>query len=202
VLCSTNLPFRGRATPVSVRMLLVVLLATVGLAACGSSPTKAPSVPASAAPSVPAAGSAAAPARATPSGGGAGVHACALLPTADLSKIVGGEVPVATAMSPGGWVGAQCAWTGPTSGFFLRVGTAVSFATFGDPAAADAKAKLAQFKSAAGTAKDVAGIGDGAVLGTSGMAAYLGGTYLEVTRLRLTDDQLVAIMKLAVANLH
>jgi len=33
------------------------------------------------------------------------------------------------------------------------------------------------------------------------MAAYVRGTYVEVTRLRLTDDQLVEIMRVVVANL-
>ena len=117
---------------------------------------------------------------------------------------MGGEIAFPTAIPSGGWGAGQCAWNSPTSSFIVRVGTAASITAFGDPAAPDAKAMLAVFKqqaSAAGTAKDVAEIGDGAVLGTSGMAAYLGGTYLEVTRLRLTDDQLVEIMRLAVANL-
>jgi hypothetical protein len=196
---STSLPFKTRRALDSVPMPLVIVLSAVMLAACESSGTLAP---ASIAPSVAAAASPMAAASAAPSGAGAGVDACALLPTAALSKIVGGPPPVATAMPGGGWIARQCAWNGPTSGFFLSVGTPASIAAFGDPGAADAKAKLAQFKRSAGAAaKDVAGIGDGAVLGPMGMAAYKGGTYLEITRLRLTDDQLVEIMKLAVANL-
>jgi hypothetical protein len=58
-----------------------------------------------------------------------------------------------------------------------------------------------QRASATGTTKDVAGIGYRAVLSTSGIAAYLGGTYLEITKLRLTDDQLIEIFGLAAAKL-
>jgi hypothetical protein len=128
---STNLPLRKRAALVSVPALLLVLRATVGLAACGSSPTKAPSI--SIPPSVPAS------------------FDCALLPTADLSKIVGGEVTVAEAMPSSGWVAGQCALHSPTSVFFVSVGTAASIKAFGDPAAPNAKAKLAQFKQLAPT---------------------------------------------------
>jgi hypothetical protein len=195
----TDLPLRAGVAPLSVSALLVSLLATVVLAACGSSPTQAP---ASVTPSVQASASPEAAASVAPSGGEAGIDVCALLPTADLSKIMVGPPPVAKAMSRGGWVAGQCAWNGPTSGFFLSVGTAASITAFGDPAAADAKAKLAQFKkNAGGTAKDVAGIGDGAVATASGLAAYKGGTYLLITNLGLTEDQLVEIAKLAVAKL-
>jgi hypothetical protein len=138
------------------------------------------------------------------SAGQAGLDACTILPPALLSTILGGEVAFPKAVSGGGWAAGQCAWNGDASSFILRVGTAASITAFDDPAAPDAKALLAAFKqqaSAAGSPTDVAGIGDGAVLSTGGMAAYLGGTYVEVTRLRLTDDQLVEIMRLAVANL-
>ena len=217
-----QLPGQARLAPKSVRALLGGMLSVVLLAACGSSPTQTPSVsvppsaaaaiasmpvPASAPAATPSSPASAIPTAAStspaPSGVGGSFDACALLPAADLSKILGGEA-VAKAMPSGGWAAGQCAWNSPTASFLVSVGTADSIKAFGDPAAPDAKAKLAQFKqqaSAAGTPKVVAGIGDGAILGTGGMAAFKGGTYLEITRLRLTDDQLVKIMRLAVVHL-
>ena len=101
----------------------------------------------------------------------------------------------------GGWIAGQCAWNGPTSGFLISVGTAASIAASGDPATPDAKAKLAQFKKVSGTGRDIAGIGEGAVASPNGIAAYTGGTYLELTNLGLPDDKLIAIAKLAIAKL-
>jgi hypothetical protein len=107
-------------------------------------------------------------------------------------------------MPSAGWIAGQCAWTSATTGFVVSVGTAASIQKVGDPAAPDARAKLVEFKqraNAAGTPKNVVGIGDGAVLGSTGMAAYKGGTYLEAMKLRRTDDQLVQIVRLAIAHL-
>ena len=140
-----------------------------------------------------------------PASGQGSFDACALLSPSDLSKIVGGKVDVGRAMPSGGWVAGQCTWNTPSSGFVISIGTAASIQEFGDSTALDAQARLAAFRQqargAGGTPKDVAGIGDGAVLTSSGMAAYKGPTYLEVLNLGLTEEQLVQIVKLAVARL-
>jgi hypothetical protein len=127
---------------------------------------------------------------------------CALLTTDQLSKILGVDSVQTRPMPSRGWVAGQCAWNGPKSGFFVSVGTAASLTRSGDPAAPDAKSKLAQFKRVVGdgSSKDVAGIGDGAVLSTSVIAAYKGDTYLQVTKLGITDDQVVEIAKLVIAK--
>jgi hypothetical protein len=133
-----------------------------------------------------------------------GFDACALTPAFALSKALGGKAAFPKSMRSGGWVAGQCAWSSPSAGFFVKVGTAASLKAFGDSAAPDAKAKLALFKesaSATGTPKDVAGIGDGAVVAASGIAAYKGGNYVEITNMGLTEEQLIEIVRMAVANL-
>ena len=196
----------------SVRMVFVVMFFAVGSVACGVSPTQAPStsVTPSAASTAPASaiatpsGNATPSGTASPSGGDVGLDACSLLPTALLSEVLGGEIAFTTAVPSGGWAAAQCAWNGETSSFIVRVGTPESITAFGDSAAPDAKALFAAFKRQAdgsGDAKEVPGIGDGAVFIPGGMAAYRGGTYVEVTRLRLTDEQLVDIMRMLIANI-
>jgi hypothetical protein len=106
-------------------------------------------------------------------------------------------------MPSGGWVAEQCAWNGPTSGFFLSVGTTTSIMSFADPAAPNATVMLVQFTAQAGTStpKTESGIGDGAALTATGIAAYAGGTYVQVTNLGLTEVQLIEIAKLVVAQL-
>jgi hypothetical protein len=75
---------------------------------------------------------------------------------------------------------------------------------FGDAAAPDARTIFEDFKTragASGVATDIEGIGEGAVLTSAGMATHHDGTYVEITRLRLTDEQLIEIARLAIANL-
>jgi hypothetical protein len=167
------------------------------VAACASNPSPSPSAAASPVTSQPSdAAQSPRTSQAPASESTAAADACALMTPADVSGIVGGPDPVAKPLPGGGWVASKCAWSSPLSSFLVSVGTSASLAAF-DPAVPDAKAKVADFKqnvSAAG-AKDVAEIGDGAVLGSTGLAAYSGGTYIEILRLSLTDDQLVQIAK-------
>ena len=135
----------------------------------------------------------------------ASLDACALLPVSELSKIIGGETPVGRAVPAAGWVAGQCAWSSPTAAFLMSVGTGASIKSVGDPGVSDTRSKLADFEqrvAAGGTPRPVAGIGDGAIVADSGMAAYKGDIYLEVANLRLTEDQMIEIMSLAVDNLE
>ena len=127
------------------------------------------------------------------------VAACGLLSGAEVAGILGVDTAVPRPMPAGGWIATQCAWSGPASGFFVGVGTKASLKAAADPGATDAKEKLAQFKAQAGdAAKNVSGVGDGAVLGPTGLAVRTGSTYLQITNLGLTEAQLIKVAKLAV----
>ena len=194
-------------------LFCVVLSATL-LAACGNSSASAPSATTTSGPTAVASGSEAtssaspaasqaggaseASASANASGGG-GMDACTLVTSAELAAIVGGTIKGAE-MLAGGWVASGCSWSGGTSSFIISIGTASSFLKSGDPAASKAQARLAQYKQQA-NGSDVSGFGEGAVLSGNGMAAYKGTTYVEVEKLRLTDDQLTKIMKLLISKL-
>lgn len=127
--------------------------------------------------------------------------ACALLPEADLAQVLG-EDAVPQAIPSGGWIAGQCSWSGPTTGFLLSIGTEESITAFQDPAEADAEAKLAAFSGRqADAAQEIPDLGDGAVAGPSGVAARVGGTYLELELLSLSQEQALGVMRLAVDNL-
>lgn len=207
---------RARVAARSLLVLLAVALVPLGSAACGSStttstPPAAASTSPAAANQTPASDRALSSAEASPtalssqalSSAGTGTFdACALLSAVDLTKIVGGDTPSTKAMLSVGWVAGGCAFSSHGSSFVVSVGTADSIRQAGDPTAMDAKAKLALFKaSATSTPRDVSGIGDGAVLAPTGIAAYKGGTYVEVMNLTVTNDQLITIAKLLVAKL-
>jgi hypothetical protein len=209
---------RGRrltGTLRAFRAFLVTLLVVVGVAGCGSSLISPAPIPEqtvgpaasqnpSAEPSTPLSSPSSAATSPIPSAAGADFQACALLSGAELSKIIGTKGVQPRPMPSDGWMAGQCAWNGPASGFFVSVGTAESISGFNDPVALDAKAKLAQYKAqmgAPGGAKDLRGIGDAAVLTAVGLAAYKDGTYLQLTNLGLTEEQLISIAKLAVARL-
>jgi hypothetical protein len=194
-----------RAVRLALPTVALAILLAGAVAACSGNPSPAPSTAASplenqasAAPQSPAASQASASAsQALAAGSSAPVDACKLMTPLEVSEIVGGPKPVAKPLPAGGWVASQCAWTSPSSSFLVSVGTSASLAGFHDPAVPDAKAKVADFKRKLVTADatDVADIGDGAVLGSTGLAASTGGTYVEILRLSLTDDQLVQIAK-------
>lgn len=127
--------------------------------------------------------------------------ACALLPEADLAQLLG-EESAPQPIPSGGWIAGQCSWSGATTGFLLSIGTEDSIAAFGDPGEADAEAKLAAFSGRqADAAQEVPDLGDGAVAGPSGVAARVGGTYLELELLSLSQEQAVGVMRLALDNL-
>lgn len=200
------------AGPVANASAVATAVATsVPSTPAASVPPAASQAPASATPAAPATSNAPATPKptatakppATPKPTAAPLEACAVFSGAELSKLLGITGVQPRPMPNGGWVASQCAWNGPSSGFFLGVGTAASLKAAGDPAALTAKAKLAQFREQGGaSAKDVPGIGAGAVLTTAGLATYKGGTYLQFTNLGLTGDQLVKIAKLAVTRLR
>jgi hypothetical protein len=133
---------------------------------------------------------------------GADREACDLLPADALTQALG-EPTEATAIPSDGWIHGQCTWNGPATGFILSVGTGDTIEAFDDPAEPDAEAKLAAYTERSRGSEgwqEVADLGDGAVVGATGMAARVGDTYLEVENLTLTAEQLVAVMRLAVAG--
>lgn len=92
------------------------------------------------------------------------------------------------------WVGVSSRLERPDLGRRLSAGTA-----------ADAKAMFAHFKELAdggAATTDLPGIGEGAVLRTTGLAAYQGGTYLQFTNWGLTKDQPIEIATLVVSRLQ
>jgi hypothetical protein len=133
----------------------------------------------------------------------AAFDACALMTPEAVSAIVGGPAPVAKPVPAGGWVAGQCAWSSPTAAFLISVGTPASIASVGDPTVHDAKGKLKEFErrvSATGGSTPVTGVGDGAFATDGSVAAAKGDVYLEVVGLRLTNEQSIEVMKLAVAG--
>ena len=186
--------------------ILVVLLAITCIAGCLPPPTGAPTSgsnppPNSGAPPPSDAATGSAQAVGSPPS----FDACALLQQPALAKLVGPTVDGGRAMPIGGWVAGQCAWSTKTAGFELSVGTETSIKAFNEPAVSDAKSKLGAYRAEAVAAgrkpKDISGIGDGAVATPNGMATYQGGTYLELRNLGLNDDQMAAVMRLAVEGL-
>jgi hypothetical protein len=196
-------------SPVSPWALFVVAIAALMFAACGEAPvppwagSEAPGSPSPTATEPSRTPSDLAPSSTSvPSASAPAVEACALLNGAELATILDVDNVQPRPMPNDGWIAGQCAWNGSESGFFLSVGTAESITASGDATVPDARAKLAQFKEQAGSnARDVPGIGDGAVIGATGLAAYRGRTYVQFTNLGLTEDQLIQIATLAVGRL-
>jgi hypothetical protein len=199
-------PRPSRARKICVGLLMLSALTVGGCGTANPSPSAVgtTSPPPSLGPGLSQTQTSAPPSQPPASGSTATIDACALMTAAEVKAIVGGPEPVAKALPGGGWVAGQCAWKSPVAGFLMSVGTATSIATFADAAAPDAAARLAVFKqrlTALGKAKDIPSLGDGAVLGPIGIAAYRDGTYLEILRLTLSDEQLIEVAKLTMSKL-
>lgn len=190
-------------------MIAVLLLSALGVGACLPSPgpitSKSPSASTSSgAPASPSASAGPSTGSAPGARSPAAVDACGLMTPAEVVEIVGGPLPVAKAVPAGGWVAGQCAWSSQTAAFLVSIGTAESIKSVGDPGSSGVASKLAEFEQRMaldGEPKAVAGIGESAIVAEAGMAAYKGDFYIEVTNLRLTEDQLVNVTKLAIAGL-
>jgi hypothetical protein len=131
-------------------------------------------------------------------------EACGLLPANSLTEVLG-ETAAPTAIPSSGWAAGQCTWSGETAGFALSIGTEDSIAAFDDAAEPDAEAKVEAFRQRVqeqgGSTEDVSGVGDSAVVGGSGLAARIGGTYLEIENLSLSEEELIEIARLAAENI-
>ena len=183
------------------------VLAVLGLAACGTVPPTV-SGPSLESPdstvittAIPTGTPAPSPAKATESL--AAFDACGLMTPPEVAEIVGGVPPIARPVPGGGWVAGQCAWSSTTAAFLVSVGTSASIKAVGDPGVTDAKGKLEEFQQRMGPSdahRLVAGIGDGAIVSEAGMAAYKGNIYIEVLNLRLTEEQMIKIVDLAIGK--
>ena len=124
------------------------------------------------------------------------VRSCA----ADLSKILGeGEVQ-AKAMPSGGWVAGQCAWSGPTSGFLVSVGTEASIAAAGDPCGARTRRRSSRHSRARALPPRCPGSVTVQPSARPVLPHTRVRTYFQITNLGLTEDQLVEIAKQVAAR--
>ena len=133
------------------------------------------------------------------------VDVCALLDEGVVSAAV--EEGVEAAVTPSsGWAAGQCTWTGESGAvlFSVSVGTEASLQDASDGLGTGAQARFEAYHAelaAREDAQDLPEIGDGAVAGPTGMAAYAGATYLEAVNLGVSQETLTELMTQMVANL-
>ncbi len=197
---------RIRRTVAGAGPALAITLGLVVATACsgGSAATTAPGGGSSAGPAASQdAGATQAPAASQAPG--AALDVCSMLSIADVKTVTGADT-TATVESTSGWadwVAGQCWWNNANMSvrFSLDLGTPASIAKSSSPTAAE---QLALFKVAMkgfGDVVDVPGLGDGAVYVAGFLVATKGGSMVQVYATALTQDQVIALGKLAVAKL-